>query len=254
MNAPPHSPTPRPGLPRGENFRLAALTYSLRSASIFAGLAEEDLRKIAAFAIPRTIGKGEYLFHKHETAVGFYVVRKGIINVHRVASDGREQVIHLFRPGESLAEAAIVSGTGYPADARAVEESEVILIPKADFLRRLQEDSALALRMLASMSQHLRVLVSSIENLKLKDAETRLLHWLLGRCPTPLEATPFEIELGMTKATLASELTTRQETLSRLFAKLRDAGHLQVRRRALVVNNPQALRALFEAYLSGARG
>jgi len=132
-----------------------------------------------------------------------------------------------------------------------VEESEVILVPKRDFLELLRDDASLALRMLASMSQHLRVLVSSIENLKLKDAETRLLHWLLGRCPKPLGREAAEIDIGTTKAVLASELTTRQETLSRLFAKLRDAGHLVVRRRTIVVNDPLALQRVFEANLSG---
>ncbi|HWL54559.1 MAG TPA: Crp/Fnr family transcriptional regulator [Chthoniobacteraceae bacterium] len=236
---------------RRHHLRTAALVYSLRSASIFAGLPEEDLEKIAAFAVSKSVAKGEYLFREHEPAVGFYVVRKGIINVHRVASDGREQVIHLFRPGESLAEAAVVSETGYPADARAIEESEVILIPKRDFLARLHEDTNLALRMLASMSQHLRVLVASIESLKLKDTETRLLHWLLSRCPRPLTSEPAEIAIGTTKAILASELTTRQETLSRIFAKLRDAGHLIVKGRTITVNNPLAFQAVFEANLGG---
>lgn len=236
---------------RRKNLRNAALVYALRSASIFTGVPEENLQRIAACAIPQRVSKGGYLFREQEPALGFYVVRKGIINVHRVASDGREQVIHLFRPGESFAEAAIVSDSGYPADARAVEESEVILIPKREFLEHLRDDTSLALRMLASMSQHLRVLVASIENLKLKDAETRLLHWLLGRCPRPLEEVPVEIEIGTTKAVLASELTTRQETLSRLFAKLRDAGHLTVRGRTIVVKDPRALRRVFEANLSG---
>src|SRR5690606_23079153 len=104
------------------------------------------------------------------------------------------------RPGESLAEAAIVSEEGYPANARAVEDSEVILVPKKDFLQQVQADSSLALRMLASMSQHLRILVTSLENLKLKDAETRLLHWLLRRCTQPLSDSPQEIQIGMTKA------------------------------------------------------
>jgi len=234
-----------------DSLRLAPLAYSLRSASIFTGLPEEDLARIASCAVVRTLEKGEYLFHEGDPALGFYVVRKGIVNVHRVASDGREQVIHLFRPGESLAEAAVVSEKGYPADARAVEESEVILIPKREFLEYLHTDSRLALRMLASMSQHLRVLVASIENLKLKDAETRLLHWLLRRCPQPRTQEPVTIELGVTKTVLASELTTRQETLSRLFARLRDQKYLVIRQRTVVVTNPARLQQLFEANLSG---
>ncbi len=236
---------------RWQPLRDAPLVHSLRSTSLFAGLPESDLAAIAATAVRLHLNKGEYLFREGEDVAGFYIVRQGVINVHRVASDGREQVIHLFRSGESLAEAALVSDSGYPADARAAEESELLLIPKATFLAQLQSDARLALRMLASMSQHLRVLVTSIESLKLRDAETRLLHWLLNRCPQPPGDTPVEIELGVSKALLASELATRQETLSRLFAKLRDAGHLTIQRRTIRVTSPRELQALFEVNLSG---
>ncbi len=236
---------------RYQELRTAALVYSLRRVYLFSGLPEADLIKIAGFAIPKTVRKGEYLFRKQEPTHGFYLVRKGIINVHHIASDGREQVIHLFRAGESLGEAAIVSGFGYPADARAVEDSDVILIPKKDFLLRIQEDASLALRMLASVGQRQRALVATIENLKLKDAETRLIHWLLNRCTPPYGDAPEKIPIGVAKSVLASELAIRQETLSRIFGKLRDAGYLMIKQRTVIVNNPNKLHQLFEANLSG---
>lgn len=220
--------------------------------SLFSGLPEEELRLIAGYAVVKQLAKGEYLFREDDPAVGFYVVRRGMINVHRVSVDGREQVIHIFRPGESLAEAALAGDSGYPADARAVEASEVILIPKEDFMRHQRDHADLAWRMLGSMSQHLRVLVFTLEGLKLKDAETRFLHWLLRRCPRPLTQTATEFEIGMTKAVLASELATRQETLPRIFAKLRDAGILVVKQNAFIIPDSIALNDLFERNLSGA--
>ena len=114
------------------------------------------------------------------------------------------------------------------------------------------KSAELAWRMLASMSQHLRVLVSTLEGLKLKDAETRFLHWTLRRCPLPLSHSPAEIEIGVTKAVLAGELATRQETLSRIFAKLRDAGMLVVKKTSLVIPDPLALQSVFEKNLGGA--
>lgn len=236
---------------RISELRDAALIYSLRSASIFTGLPEEELRQIAGYAVVKTVRKGEYLFRERDPAIGFYVVRSGMINVHRVSADGREQVIHLFRPGESLAEAALVGDSGYPADARAVEDSEVIQISKREFMNHQREHADLAWRMLASMSQHLRVLVSTLEGLKLKDAETRFLHWVLQRCPIPPGQVPCEINIGMTKAMLASELATRQETLSRIFAKLRDARLIVVKRNSLLIPNPSAVRSLLEKNLGG---
>jgi CRP/FNR family transcriptional regulator, dissimilatory nitrate respiration regulator len=236
------------------DLRDAALIYSLRSASIFAGLPEDELRQIAGYAVIKPLRKGEYLFRERDSAIGFYIVRKGIINVHRVSADGREQVIHLFRPGESFAEAALAGDSGYPADARAVENSEVILIPKQEFMAHQRDHIDLAWRMLGSMSQHLRVLVFTLDGLKLKDAETRFLHWVLRRCPRPLTHESAGVEIGMTKAVLASELGTRQETLSRIFAKLRDAKVLEVKQSAFVVPDPLALQEVFEKNLSGIPG
>src|SRR5438270_162692 len=78
------------------------------------------------------------------------------------------------------------TGSGYPPDARAVESSQVLLVQKSGFLALLQRQPQLALRMLGSMSSHLRVLVGQLEDLTLRDVETRLANWLVKRCPNPI--------------------------------------------------------------------
>ena len=60
--------------------------------------------------------------------------------------------------------------------------------------------------MLGSMSQHLRVIVGLLDDLTLKDMETRLANWLLKRCPRPITDRAVEIELGRTKRVLAAFL------------------------------------------------
>ncbi len=230
--------------------RAAAIATTLRSAQIFSGLPGGDLETIAGFSLVRALEKGAYLFREGDAAEGFYVAQKGSINVHRVSAAGKEQVIYVFRAGESFAEAALASEQGYPASARAVENSSVIVVPKAPFLGLLARRPDLALRMLGSMSQHLRVLVGLVEDLTLKDVETRLLNWILKRCPK--EATKAEIELGTTKRVLAAELGTSSETLSRTFARLRDDGLLKVHGNRLVLADAPALTGRFRRLLGEA--
>src|SRR5512140_969493 len=150
-------------------YKAAAIANSLRSCQIFSGLSPSDLAAIADITIVKTLEKGAYLFREGEPAQGFYIVQSGALNVHRVTSAGKEQVIHVFRPHESFAEAALATDSGYPADARALETSQVLLIQKNGFLGLLARHPELALRMLASMSAHLRVLVAQLEDLTLKD-------------------------------------------------------------------------------------
>jgi CRP/FNR family transcriptional regulator len=207
-------------------------------------LPAHDLDKIAAVAVPKSLEKGGYLFRERDRAHGFYAVQSGAVSVHRVNAAGKEQIIHIFRPGETFAEAALATEQGYPADARAVESSQVLLIQKDGFLDLLRRQPELALRMLASMSTHLRVLVSQLEDLALRDVETRLANWLLKRCGDPKSQRPITILLPMTKRILAAELGTVSETLSRTLAKLREQKLLTVSGKKLVILSPAKLDAL----------
>ncbi len=221
--------------------RQIAIVNTLRSCQLFAGLPLADLENIAGLTVLKTLDPGEYLFHERDTAQGFYVVQRGAINIHRVNAAGKEQVIHVFRTGESFAEATLATSAGYPADARAVESSQVLLVRKVEFLALLRRQPELALRMLGAMSLHLRVLVGQIEDLTMKDVETRLANWLLKRCPNRESTQSVRIQLTTTKRMLAAELGTVSETLSRTMAKLREQQLLSVKGKTIIVLNPSGL-------------
>jgi CRP/FNR family transcriptional regulator len=105
--------------------------------------------------------------------------------------------------------------------------------------------------MLASMSLHLRMLVGQLEDLTLKDVETRLANWLVKRCPDPQSTRPVTLELGMTKRVLAAELGTVSETFSRMLAKFRAQGLITVKGRFITVQSPSALAQLLHRNLGG---
>ncbi len=221
-----------------------ARVAALRGCRLFESLSQTDLQHIAGFAILRKLARGEFLFREGEPTRGFFIVRSGAVHVHRIGADGREKTIHIFRTGESFAEGTLAEGTGYPAHACAVEASVVAFIPRDEFLDFLKMRPDLALRMLASMSQHLRVLVNALDDMAQKDVDTRLAHWLLKRCPWPLRAEAADIRLDVTKTVLASELRVRNETLSRALHRLKDLHLIQTSGRSVRILNPLKLEAL----------
>ena len=230
-------------------FKKIGIINSLRSCQLFVGLSQIDLEKIADVAVVKSLEKDEYLFHEGDPARGFYVMQCGAVNVHRVNAVGKEQIIHIFRAGDSFAEVALASATGYPADARAIEPTQVLLIQKEGILELLKHQPELALRMLGSMSSHLRVLVGQLEDLTLKDVETRLANWLVKRCPDPQCNKPVSIELAMTKRVLAAELGTISETFSRTLASLRERKLISVKGKTITILSPLALNNLLRRNL-----
>ena len=125
----------------------------------------------------------------------------------------------------------------------------MLLVEKRGFIELLKRQPELALRMLAGMSQHLRALVSLVEDLTLKDVETRLANWLLKRCPDVASDRAHTIDLPMTKRVLAAELGTVGETLSRTLAKFREQGLLTVAGSRITVRSPGRLTALLRRNL-----
>ena len=230
-------------------FKNIGVINTLRSCQLFTGLPPKDLQDIAEVTVIKSLSKGDYLFREGDPASGFYIIQRGSVNVHRVNAAGKEQIIHIFRTGESFAEVALASDKGYPADAVALEPSQVLLVQKNGILALLRRQPALALRMLGSMSSHLRVLVGQLEDLTLKDVETRLANWLVKRCPNPQSEQAASIELTMTKRVLAAELGTVSETFSRTLAKFREQKLIAVKGKTVIVLSPARLSALLRRNL-----
>ncbi len=231
------------------DYRSAIIANTLRGCQLFAGLSSGDLAAITAITTVKNLAKNDYLFREGEPSRGFYVVQRGAVNVHRVNPMGREQVIRVFRAGDSFAEATLATASGFPADARATENSQVLVVDKAGFLGLVKRQPELAIRMLASMSAHLRGLVGQLEDLALKDVETRLANWLVKRCPDPESRYPVRIDLKTTKRLLAAELGTVSETFSRTLASFRERRLVTVKGRALTVVAPVRLQELLRRNL-----
>lgn len=211
---------------------------------MFKGLVPHDLKTLARGCKLLTSSKGTYLFHAGEPAQGFFVVHTGAVNVHRVTENGKEQVIRVFYPGESLGEVIIAGDRSYPASAVTIEDSKIIQIPTVFFRAQIQENPDLALRILASMSQHLRFLVETVEGLKLRQAESRVLQWLLRMVEqnAPRQTAEVTLTLPLAKHLLASQLGISSETLSRVFARLRRERLVTVDGRTVTISSVSDLK------------
>lgn len=228
-------------------FRRTALIATLRQSRMFASLSTEDLEAVAAGCTTRTLQKGELLFREGEKAEGFYVLQSGQVSIFRVTPAGREQVICIFRPPESFAEVTLATTTTYPANAVALEPSQVIVVQRGPFRDLIFRKPELSLHMLASMSLHLKHLVQLLQDYKGRQIEGRLASWLLRQSPAAAAGCPAVFTLPMTKRVLAAQLGVTSETLSRTFARFRDEGLVRVDGPRVHVLDGAGLRSYVEA-------
>jgi CRP/FNR family transcriptional regulator len=229
--------------PSAASPRQTVIGATLRRSRLFSALPPADLAAVAEGCSLRHLQKGEMLFREGAKSEGFYVLQTGSISVYKVTPDGREQIICVFRPPESFAEVTLATVENYPANAIALEPSQVIVVDRARFRDLIRRQPELALHMLGAMSLHLKHLVQSLQDIKGHQIEHRLAEWLLRQSPAAAAGCPVVVELSITKKVLAGQLNVTSETLSRTFARFRREGLIDVRGSRIQIIDGSRLRA-----------
>lgn len=206
--------------------RILEVKQFLQKTPIFQGVLDEQLQAVANIAIPQTYKKGETLFWEGDEGTGFFIVKSGRIKVFKLANAGKEQILHIFGAEEHFAEVPAFDGGNFPASAAALENSEVVFIPRAAFLMVLQQHPSLAIAMLGTYARHLRRLTHLVDTLSFQEVPERLTNYLLMLSDRNGNADV--VELDLPKGQLAALLGTIPETLSRAFYKLSQEGMIEI--------------------------
>ena len=228
-----------------QRFDLVAV---LRNSALLSSLSEEELRTLAARTVRKQFKSGELLFSEGEPCHGLHIIAHGKVRIFKTSANGREQVLAVNQPGESVAELPMFDGGPYPASAAAVEDTQIAFISQRDFHNYCLEHPKVALKMLAIVGARLRRLVGIIEELSFTTIRQRLVSTLLRLAQTEGVKTELGIEfqLPSTHQELANQLGTVRELISRNLMRLQAEGLLDVDARQIVVKDLKGLSALLD--------
>jgi CRP-like cAMP-binding protein len=134
---------------------------------------------------------------------------------------------------------------GYPLSAVTALQSTVARFPSREYVTILRESPETCLRMLGNLSQRLHMRIREIEYLTLESATHRLVRLIESRLP-PGDAGPTELTLQESRQELASRLSMKPETLSRILRHLADSGAIIVHGRVLQVPDRGRLLSMLD--------
>ena len=220
----------------------------LERTALLSNLSQQELQLLAARTVRKHLSEGELLFSEGEPCAGLHIIAQGKVRIFKTSVGGREQVLALNGPGETVAELPVFDGGPYPASAMAVEDTEIAFISRRDFHAYCLEHPEVALKVLTVVGGRLRRLVGIIEELSFTTIRQRLISALLKLAQTEGKKTErgIEFQLPATHQELASQLGTVRELISRNLMRLQAEGLLEVDARQIVVKDMKGLSALIE--------
>jgi CRP-like cAMP-binding protein len=198
---------------------------ALRNTPLLSRLSDVQMQRVSAHAVQQSLDEGQWLFSQGDPAKRFYLVQKGQIRLFRLSPEGAEKVIEIVSPGQTFAEALMfLNAPRYPVCAAALGPAEVIAIDARDFAAMLRESVDTCFVVMGTLSQRLRGLIGEIDNLTLHSAKSRVARYLLAHCAEDRRA----FELDVRKGVLASRLSVKPETFSRVVKQLSQDGAIEV--------------------------
>lgn len=212
---------------------------------LFEGLSQKQYGELARIVIDRSYKRGQIIFSEGDEGIGLYVLVAGKVKIFKLSLEGKEQILHLFEPGEPFGEASVFAGQPFPAHAEALENSRIFFFPRAAFIELVKADPSLALNMLAILSRRLRKFTTLVEDLSLKEVPGRLAAYLFYM--SAQRDGSDDLKLDIAKNQLASLLGTIPETLSRILTKMVRQGLIRLDGSRIRIVDRQGLAELAQA-------
>jgi CRP-like cAMP-binding protein len=221
---------------------------TMRTHPVFAALSASQFDQALAASRPEEAEAGRVVYQRGDAARHFFIVLEGRVRLSVFSRGGEEKVIEILGPGKIFGEVGMFSESGcYPVTAVAASRTRLARIANRDYLAILRECPETCLRMLGHMASRLGRHVQQIEDATLDPATDRFVHLIESRMPAGT-AGPVDVRLDESRQELASFLSMKPETLSRVLRALTGSGAIVVQGRSVRVSDRAALRA----HLTGA--
>lgn len=217
----------------------------VKKLSFFSEMDDEDINKIANLIIERKYKKNMIIFMEGEKAEAVFFVKKGKVKISKNTLDGKEHIIHIMTDGEVFAEACLFGVSPYPANAEAIEDSEVYMIKNSDLEKMLESSPKTSIQIIKVMSKRLNLVSSQIENLALRDAYGKTASLIIQLLKNDGKSAGDGIVLrtNLSRQDMGNMVGLTRETLTRALTRLKNDGAIDTDRDEIKILNLEKLKS-----------
>ncbi len=136
-----------------DNDNLSLRLRELKKMALFVGLKRRELKIVDGFMHERKYLKGEVIFDEGEDGQAFYLVLEGSVLICRQGQ--AENPIALLGSGNFFGEMALLDDAPRSAQARAAQDSTLVVLFRGDFLGLMLSHALIASKIALQLARHL---------------------------------------------------------------------------------------------------
>ena len=215
----------------------ADLTGVLAQTSLFGSVPGQDLEAVVAASRLRAFRRGQVVFTRGDPGDALIVVISGRVKVVMRSADGAELTLTIIQPGAVLGEISVADGGPRSADAEALEDCRLLLVPRDTVLSLCARVPAAAQALLVLITANLRRLTEEASDLVFLDLPRRVAKVLLNQARSDDGA----IRLNLRQEELARQVGGTRQSVNTALRGFQRRGWIEVRDRTVIVTDATAL-------------
>lgn len=204
----------------------------------------EDLTKISSTRHPKKFAKRDVIYREGAFPNEMYFIVSGKVKTYRTNSDGKELVTDLYKEGDFLGYISLLEQVVHADSAMALEDTEIITIPKDDFFSLLFNNRDVASKFIKMLSDSVTEKEERLLKLAYNSVRKRLADALL-LCRKRYMISEDEIfSMAIPREELASMVGTATETVIRTLSDFKEEKLVDVKNSIITILAPEKLAKL----------
>jgi CRP/FNR family transcriptional regulator len=223
----------------------------LRMVDVFEPLSQEEIERINWQHLNTRVQAGETFYTPMDLSETLFVLQSGRVRLYRGVPEGREFTLAVLEAGTIFGEMTLTGQRLRRSYAQAMEESEISAMCRADVERLILEKPRVGLQLVHLLSERLGAYETRMENITLREVPSRLAGLILELMESQglRYSEGYRLPTRYTHQQLGTMIGANREAVTRAFARLRDAGAVEVRRRYIHAKDMETLQKAAEGSL-----
>lgn len=189
----------------------------------------------------------QLLFLEGDPSQGLYYLVEGQVRIFKSGSRGKEQNLHLVRPGSTFNDVPALDGGVNPASAQALDSSLVLIVPTSLFQELFETEPVVARYLARNYAARLRQMTTLAADISLKHVTARIAKILLHQTDQNTiagEDLNNEVTAQLTQQQIAAMAGTVREMVGRSLRSIESNGAIETHRGYILIKDKTKLTSL----------
>lgn len=176
--------------------------------------------------------KEDLIFSENNSARNYYQIKSGIVKMNNYNDDGKEFIQGIFYKEQSFGEPPLFIDVNYPANAVAVENSVLYVLPKERFFELLEIHSDVHFNITKNLAKRLYYKAIIASEISSQEPSHRILRFF-DYLKHDIHQSPekFSLKISYTRQQISDLLGLRVETVIRAIKQLEKQGEVKILKR-----------------------